>query len=114
MNDQETRISSLVGAVEADPADVELVREVAFNLCEFVNSYDIPRARRGVYLASVRNHMRRLAGRLDATGLSRLAWLHLLEDDPAGARKYAEMGLSKDSANEHCQRIVRRLDESVV
>lgn len=105
-----TRVASLVSAVEADPRDSELVREVAFQLCRYVNEHriDIPVARRGVYLASVRSHMEKVADQLDATGLSRLAWLFLLEGNEQMGRFYAEMGLKKDSDNEYCIKILDR------
>ena len=111
-NDAATRIASLVSAVETDPTDVELVREVAFQLCQYIDAHknEIPVARRGVYLASVRTHMERLAKRLDATGLSRLAWLFLLENNQDGGWKYADLGLSKDSTNHYCLQSMQRLD----
>jgi tetratricopeptide (TPR) repeat protein len=109
--DEDGRISSLIAAVDADPKDVPLVREVAFQLCQFINAHAdlIPRARRGVYLASVRNNMNRLSDKLDATGLSRLAWLYLLENDKVNALRYARLGLSKEPTNEYCQNLVARL-----
>jgi hypothetical protein len=112
MSDEATHIASLVSAVEADPKDVALVREVAFQLCKYVDGhkYDIPQVRRGVYLASVRSHMEALSGELDATGLSRLAWLFLLEGDAQGAWKHANLGLEKESTNSHCMNIVERLN----
>jgi len=53
--------------------------------------------------------MVRIADQLDPTGLSRLAWLFLLEDDRDGAWEYANMGLATDATNGHCLRIVQRL-----
>jgi hypothetical protein len=112
IDDDPIRIASLVSAVEADPKDIELVRDVAAELCKYVNAHlaDIPKARRGVYLASVRSHMERLVDELDATGLSRLAWLFLLEGNVKRARHYANMGCERDSANTHCVRILERLE----
>lgn len=111
-HDDATRIASLVSAVEADPADIELVREVALQLCNYVNEHitQIPKARRGVYLASVRAHMEKLAKDLDATGLSRLAWLFLLEGNVDQARNYADWGCARDPCNTHCIRILKRLE----
>ena len=106
-------IAALVSAVDADPSDVDLIREVAFQLCKYVDShkYEIPTARRGVYLASVRAHMECIADELDATGLSRLAWLFLLENTANGAWKYANKGLKRESTHTHCLRIVERLEQ---
>ena len=111
--DDGVRIASLVSAVDADPRDVELVNEVAFRLCRYVNSHiaEIPKARRGVYVASVRSHMQRIAHKLDATGLSRLAWLFLLEENVTKAREYANKGCTIDPTNGHCLKILERLDE---
>ena len=114
IGDDTTRMASLVSAVETDPGDVELIREAAFQLCKYVDEHksEIPPARRGVYLASVRSHMEKGAEKLDPTGLSRLAWLFLLEGDELSGWKYANMGLGKDATNVHCLRIVGRLEES--
>lgn len=111
-NDDQTAIAAQVSAVDADPSDVALIREVAFELSKYVNDhlYEIPLARRGVYVASVRSHMERVADQLDAIGLSRLAWLFLLEGDKPSAWKYANMGCAKDSTCSHCIRILEKLE----
>ena len=111
VHDEAVRIASLISAVDADPNDVNLIREVAFQLCKYVNdhSYEIPQARRGVYLASVRSHMELVSDRLDATGLSRLAWLFLLESKEDRAIGFAELGITKDPNNQHCLRILERI-----
>lgn len=110
--DSATRISALISQVEAEPDNVELLRNTALELVQYVdeNKADIPVNRRGVYIANVRAHMEKHAVHLDATGLSRLAWLHLLEGDHDGAWKYANMGLAIEAVNAHCLRIVERLD----
>jgi len=112
VHDDATRIASLVSAVEADPTNVELVRDVALELCQYVYVHraEIPKARRGVYLANVRSHMERLADRLDPTGLSRLAWLFLLEGNVSTIRRYANKGCEQDPTNTHCIRILERLE----
>ncbi|MFZ2359035.1 MAG: NB-ARC domain-containing protein [Anaerolineae bacterium] len=112
VGDEPTMITSLVSSVDADPRDVELISDVSYQLCGYIDKHkhDIPRTRRGVYLASVRSHMERVAEDLDATGLSRLAWLFLLEDDKANAFKYASLGINKDFENKYCANILRRLE----
>jgi hypothetical protein len=112
LHDHATHIASLIGAVEADPSNPELVREAALHLIRYVDDRksEIPTTRRGVYLASVRGHMERLSGRLDATGLTRLAWLFLLEGDRTHARSYAEAGRAKDPYNPHCRKLLERLE----
>ena len=111
VGDSATRIASLVSAVDADPSDLGLIRDVALDLCKYVYDHkaEIPKTRRGVYLASVRSHMERIAARLDATGLSRLAWLFLLEDKQDKAWEYAYAGRMKEITNEHCLKILDRL-----
>jgi len=46
---------------------------------------------------------------LDATDLSRLAWLHLHSNDGERALVLAEMGLEIDEENDHCRKLVQRL-----
>jgi len=106
------QIACLVSAVDANPTDVNLVNDVAYELCSYVNKYlsEIPKARRGVYLASVRSHMQRISDKLDATGYSRLAWLFLLEENVSEAHKYADKGCEIDPNNQYCLRIIERLD----
>ncbi len=110
-----TCIAALISAVDADPTDVSLIRDTAFELAKYVNAHkvDIPKARRGVYLANVRSHMERIADQLHATGLSRLAWLFLLEGDQDSASKHANKGLEKEPTNTHCLNIVQRLDSQM-
>jgi len=111
--DEGTFISSRLLAIEADPADKSLLREVAFDVCKYINDHSatIPIARRSVYVATLRDHMSKLAHELDATGLSRLAWLYLLEGNQPEAWRYASLGLQKDSENRHCYNIIQRLRE---
>ena len=111
--DESTFISSRLLAVEADPADKPLLREVAFDVCRYINDHSttIPVARRSVYLATLRDHMSQVAAELDATGLSRLAWLYLLEGNQDEAWRYASLGLQKESENRHCFNIIQRLRE---
>jgi hypothetical protein len=114
VGDETTRISSLVSAVELDPANAQLVWDAAGILADYLTKqkYVIPRSRRGGYLASVRTAMERMADRLDATGLSRLAWLYLLENNETEARKYAARGLRLEPTNQACQRLLHRLTSS--
>jgi hypothetical protein len=58
VGDDQTMIASLVSAVDAAPADVDLVREAAYQICRFIDARkgEIPRTRR-VYVAGVRNYI---------------------------------------------------------
>jgi len=100
--DDATRVASLISAVDADPSDVELIREVALQLANYIDAhkFEIPKTRRGVYLASVRAHMERVSDKLDATGFSRLAWLFLLEENVSKAKEHAEAGCALDPMNQ--------------
>jgi hypothetical protein len=111
--DRDLHVACLVSAVDAGPLDVSLVREVAYQLCQYVDEHKttIPRARRGVYLSSVRQHMERLVESLDATALSRLAWLFLLEGDEKKGWEYASLGNKREPSNSYCLRILERLEE---
>lgn len=110
-NDQSTYVHSMVSAVDADPYDIDLVREAAFVVCQYVNAHkdEIPRARRGVYLASLRANMEALADQLDATGLSRLACLFLLEGNEVEALRYGSRGYAIDPNNSYCGNLVEKL-----
>jgi hypothetical protein len=114
--DEQTHIASLVSAVDADPSDISLVREAAFHLCKYVDAhkYEIPQARRGVYLAGVRSHMERIANQLDATGLSRLAWLFMLEGNEIKGNEYARKGFEKDPTNEYCRKFLGRISKAEI
>ena len=48
-------------------------------------------------------------GKLDATDLSRLAWLHMHTNNVARALELAQSGLELDSENEYCQKLAQRL-----
>jgi energy-coupling factor transporter ATP-binding protein EcfA2 len=48
---------------------------------------------------------------LDAQACSRLAWLYLNIGNPSRARDIAKHGISKDLHNEHCIRILERLEQ---
>jgi hypothetical protein len=112
--DEATFISSRVRAVELEPSNVGLIYEVAYDLCRYISEHviDIPVHRRSIYLASVREHMVNISARLDATGLSRLAWLYLLERNETEAWRYASQGLTKEKHNPHCWGIIDRLRRS--
>ena len=44
-----------------------------------------------------------------ATDLSRLAWLHLHRGDSGRALEVAELGITREQTNVHCQRLVAKL-----
>ena len=54
--------------------------------------------------------MEKRSNDLSGTNCSRLAWLHLNVGNSGRAREVAEMGIDREPANEHCRKIVERLD----
>lgn len=110
--DEITKLSFRINAVDAQPTDVHLMSDVAAELAAYLTDHktSIPRTQRGVYLSTVRAHMQRVASHLDATGLSRLAWLFLLEDDEAAAWQYVQQGYEKDPRNPHCRKLVNNME----
>ena len=110
-----------IRAVETDATPVSYCSQVAFNLSEYISGHkqDIPVTRRSFLVSSVRvtleDHDR--GGRLDATALSRLGWLYLIEYSPMSnpdealvekARYCARRGLELDPGNYHCQGLLNR------
>jgi hypothetical protein len=110
MDHEKTWISSLVSAVDAKPGDIALVKEVAFQLTKYVRDKIVPLATRMVFLSSVREHMQRLELQLDAVGLSRLAWLYILEGNTQRGRECANLGLQHEPENNYCLNLIEHLD----
>ena len=106
--DDSTFVASRIRSAELAPDAVEVLCEVASDVIRYVTK-EIPIARRSVYLASVRGLLLRLSAKLDATCLSRLAWLFLLEKNEGDAWKWAAEGLGKEKHNGHCLKIIERL-----
>ena len=55
------------------------------------------------------NQLESDVGKLDATDLSRLAWLHMHTNNVGRALELAQSGLELDSENEYCQKLAHRL-----
>jgi hypothetical protein len=51
-------------------------------------------------------------GEATSNDLSRLAWVHLHVGNISRAKELAELGQEKDPDNIHCERLLRRLEES--
>ncbi len=97
--------------------------QVAFGLSEYISKHkqDIPVTRRSFLVGSVRATLEAhdREGRLDATALSRLGWLYLIEYSPSSnpdarlvekARNCAQRGLSEDPQNRHCKSLLARTE----
>jgi len=111
IGDEKVALLSMISAVELDPADRELLLKAAFEVTSYVqrNRDEIPVSRRGIYAGSVRAHLERSADDLDPNGLSRLAWLFLIEGNREKAWEYAARGLERDRNNRFCKNILDRL-----
>ena len=108
--DDSTFVASRIRSAELAPDDVYMLREVAGDVIRYVTEHkEIHIGRRSVYLASVRGLLLRQWRNLDATGLSRLAWLFLLEENQIDAWEWAAKGLAKEKDNDHCLKIIERL-----
>ena len=110
-----------IRAVETDATPLWYCSQVAYDLSEYISSHkqEIPVASRSFLVGSVRvtleGHDRE--GNLDATALSRLGWLYLIEYSPGSnpdqtlvekARYCAQRGLELDPQNRHCERLLTR------
>ena len=65
---------------------------------------------RRLLLGNLTNRLERMLHQLDATDISRLAWLHLHAGDTQRAQSLAATGLKLDPDNPYCSRIYRHLD----
>lgn len=64
-------------------------------------------------ISRVATVMERWTGQMDATDLSRLAWLYLHLGNPAKAKSLAQRGYDKDPSNYHCRSLLERLGSQV-
>lgn len=99
-------------ALEVGGDDVEEASVVAGDVARVISLHakSLSIDKRRVYLAHLRDLLSTHEATLDATQLSRLAWLYLLEGNVAEARRLAEFGLSKDPENEYCWAIFNKVE----
>jgi hypothetical protein len=69
----------------------------------------VPKVERIVLARKIADKLETHARKLDAEEFSRLAWLYIHLGDEEKARSVAELGLTRDSDDLHCRRIVDRL-----
>ena len=65
---------------------------------------------RRLLLGNLTNRLERMLHQLDATDISRLAWLYLHAGDTQRAQSLAATGLKQDPDNLYCAKIYRHLD----
>ena len=70
---------------------------------------DLDRSMREVLVRDVANAMQLRVDQLEGDDCSRLAWLYMNLRDTATAKQVAELGLSRESDNIHCQRLIDRI-----
>ncbi len=101
----------LVRAAESAPDDIELnssaAGKIAWLVSQDASAFSV--ADRAILAARVKRNLEERFEQLDATTLSRLAWLYLLERDERNAERCARHGLSLEPENTHCKRILERL-----
>ena len=110
--DWDSYVFSLISAADADHKDLPLIINAAYQVNLYIKEkkIEIPLKRRGLYLANIRSIMVENVGRLDANGLSKLAWLYLHENNEEEARRYAQKGLEIDPRNKYCLKIIDNLN----
>jgi hypothetical protein len=96
------------------PDDLALNCELASRIADAFNSvkFTVAADERVPYLRPCRENLEVRAADLDAQGLSRLAWLYLLEGDEARARTIVQMGLDRPggSKSRYLVNLAERLD----
>ena len=111
-------IVAAIRAIESGHSDPKFSSDTAASLAEYLSSNkdSIPSHRRGSFLVSVRNDMskHRDENLLNATDLSRLGWLYLLQASPqdldliAIANQMAKEGLDMEPTNQYCINLYER------
>jgi hypothetical protein len=114
-SDWGTYLASLVGAAQSAPESPRLLSEIAGELISYITDHkaEFPTGRRGIYLATVRDRMEKIAQLLTGDDFARLGWLFMLENDLEKAEQYARRGLSTRSAsNDYCRRLLDRIEQT--
>lgn len=103
----------LSGCANSCPTDIGLNLHLAARIADVFNSakHMLPSYERTAYLRQCRENLLEVLEELDVSGISRLAWLFLLDDDRQKARELVEVGLTRPRAvgNVHLQRLRERL-----
>ena len=74
---------------------------------------DLDPALKATIVKDVADVMEEQVDDLNGDGCSRLAWLYLNIRDEHEARRVANLGLQREPDNQHCQRLIERLDRSI-
>jgi hypothetical protein len=83
-----------------------------FNRLRYENVLDLDSDEKRLMAERLREIMAERIEEADATDCSRLAWLCLHLSNPEEARQYTEIGLARDSTNQHCLRLQSKLLQS--
>ena len=107
-----------IRAIESGYSDPRFSSDTAAALADYLsnNKDSVPSHRRGSFLVSVRDDMRKHRDNnlLNATDLSRLGWLYLLQASPhdlaliVAANQMAQEGLELEPSNQYCLNLYER------
>lgn len=64
---------------------------------------------RRIVVRSLREEFERRTAEMEATDLSKLAWLCIYDQDEDAARNWAAEGIHRDAANDHCRNLLEKL-----
>ena len=110
-------LNDVIGACSAMLTSSKLLKPTLGEISEMANALNGDRhvreslglRERGALVRPLSQLFREHLREATATDLSRLAWLHLNAGESAKALEYAELGLVRDSDNEHCLGLYHRL-----
>ena len=110
-NDRFAELHVLASWASRCPDDVVLNQELAAQIADAFNSVKqtIPADQRIPYLRPCRDNLERFRAELDGTGLSRLAWLYLLEGDEMRSQSIVEQGLRDFPDNPYLLNLQQKL-----
>ena len=74
---------------------------------------DLDRHLKDTLIQDVVNEMESHLDSLNADDCSKLAWLYMNTGDEYNARRVAEQGLAREHDNQHCQKLLDRLERNV-
>jgi hypothetical protein len=112
--DRLAELSVLASCAARFDGDLGLNLDLAGRIADAFNAakQSMPAEERLPYLRSCRDNLERRRSQLDATGVSRLAWLFLLEGDLRSAREWTEEGLRLEASNSYLLNLSRLLRQS--
>jgi len=105
-------IELLIRAAESDPRNIGLNSYAANRITRFIGMEHVRLAERPVWTSAVKQNLEEQWEFLDPDPLSRLGWLHYVNNDVQRAKECAEKGLSIDPHHEHCLNIMEKVRQA--